>query len=206
MKCQWIAVFREAFLHIVPMLSQITYVKPVCHHEVDTRATHEPASMDTYGPHGNSLLICMQVKKYARQQMKAKFRLELHVICLQAEQSMLRMLDLPSKPLPHYATRVIRMSIPHRTYKRETKQVVALGTTPAHSEQMRTFLTANTEPVLSQFLMPMAQCVKTEVNRCYQSTRTQKSESMRRWNCMTLKPCNNHGMKKFLREPLKQKT
>ena len=52
------------------------------------------------------------------------------------------------------------MNRPHCKYKREMKQVGALGTTTAHSEPTRALLTANPELALSHFPMSMSQCVK----------------------------------------------
>ena len=89
---------------------------------------------------GNLLLTCMQGGKHARQKMKVEFCLKSNVIRLQVEQSMLQMLDLPSKPLPECAARVLLMNKPQCKYKFEMEQGGALGTTTTDSEMTHPYV------------------------------------------------------------------
>ena len=76
-------VFCEDLSKVVPM-SRIKCVKTGCKTGVKNALKHEVVSIATFASSSNPLHICIWKEKFAQNQTMMKFRLQLHVIRLQA--------------------------------------------------------------------------------------------------------------------------
>ena len=56
-------------------------------------------------------MSCIHTEKYARAKIKAKLRLELDLLKVQAEKPLLKIFNISSKQVPDYAARRIRKAL-----------------------------------------------------------------------------------------------